>query len=64
MTTTTWIPVADQLPDDDSSVLIALNGESGEPVWIGYHDADGWHSSEGMPVAVTHWQDIPAGPDA
>jgi hypothetical protein len=56
-----WIPVADRLPDDELTVLIALK-DSDEPVWLGYHDADGWFSADAMPQIVTHWQPIPEPP--
>lgn len=59
----TWTPVAERLPDDDVAVLIAVGGESGEPVWIGWHDEDGWHDTSAAPCVVTHWQNIPEGPD-
>lgn len=60
-----WTPVGEQLPDDDVSVMIALEGEHGEPVWIGFHDDAGWHSAtDAAPLGdmVTHWKNIEAGP--
>jgi hypothetical protein len=59
----TWIPAADRLPDDELTVLIALK-DSDEPVWLGYHDADGWYSADGMPQKenVTHWAPMPEAP--
>ena len=59
---TTWIDVTQQLPDDDTCVLIAL--DDGE-VWTGYHDGDdGWHyvSSDPLESRVTHWMDLPNPP--
>ena len=51
-----WIPVGTRLPDDDETVQIALGPKESEPVWLGYHDADGWHSVEGVECVVTAWQ--------
>lgn len=58
--TTAWIPVAQILPDDDETVLVALaDGE----VWLGYHDGDsGWRSVSSDLIVVTHWAAIPEGP--
>lgn len=56
-----WIPVTDRLPDDDLMVMIALE-DSDEPVWIGYHEGDGWYAANADPVHVTHWAPIPEGP--
>lgn len=58
-----WIPVEERLPDDDVSVMIAVGGETGEPVWIGWHDGDGWHDTSGAPCQVTAWKDLPAEPE-
>jgi Protein of unknown function (DUF551) len=58
-----WIPVAERLPDDDITVMIALDGD--EPVWMGWHDsADGWYSVDATPLRqrVTHWMPMPEGP--
>lgn len=56
-----WIPVAERLPDDVMTVLIAQ--EDGE-VWVGYHDAGEWFYASADPagVAVTHWRDLPPHP--
>lgn len=56
-----WIPVSESLPDDDLTVFAALEG-SDEPVWLAYHDADGWNSVDATPVHVTHWKPMPKGP--
>lgn len=58
-----WTPVAESLPDDDTTVLIACKGN--EPVWLGYHDVADWYNTEGEPITslVTHWQDMPEGPN-
>lgn len=57
-----WIDAAQQLPDDDQCVLIAL--DDGE-VWTGYHDGDdGWRyvSSDPLGGRVTHWMQLPEPP--
>lgn len=60
-----WTPVAERLPDDDITVLIAVK-DSDEPVWVGYHDGeDGWCSaSDAIPIdgMVTHWMPLPEAP--
>lgn len=40
---TTWVAAAERLPDDDMTVLIAL--DDGE-VWTGYRDGDDWRDVE------------------
>lgn len=61
-----WIRVSERLPDDDQSVMVALDlsmvVDWSEPVWIGYHDADGWFSADAIPIKVTHWAKIPEPP--
>lgn len=58
-----WIACADRLPDDDTTVLICTTGTS-EPVWLGYvsEENECWLDTDGMPVSVTHWSPMPAGP--
>jgi hypothetical protein len=58
---TWWTPVAKGLPDDDTTVLIAL--DDGE-VWTGYVDGGEWLYVSGDPMSakVTHWQHLPARP--
>ena len=58
---TAWISAAEELPDDDTTVLIAL--DDGE-VWTGYHDAGEWLyvSGDQMEATVTHWQHLPEPP--
>lgn len=58
--TITWIPVAEHLPDDDTSVLICTDGTA-VPVWIGYHYRDRWIDTEGFEVNVKAWADLPRG---
>lgn len=58
-----WVPVTERLPDDELTVLVAIK-DSDEPVWLGYHDADGWMNVDAMPLggAVTHWMPLPQEP--
>lgn len=56
-----WTPVGDRLPDDDLTVMIALRNLP-EPVWMGWHDEEGWHLVDGLPADVTHWKPFPEGP--
>jgi len=58
--TLTWTPVAERLPDDGLSVLICTTGTA-EPVWVGYLDGDDWRDTDGTPVEVTHWAELPVG---
>lgn len=58
----TWIPVAEQLPDDDITVLVA-----GLEVELGYHSDGEWISPIGDGALLdtpTHWADLPEHPDA
>jgi hypothetical protein len=55
-----WIPVIDDLPDDDAMVLCAF--EDADP-WPGYRSDGEWIEPNGAPVSgVTHWADMPEGP--
>lgn len=57
-----WISVDERLPDDDQTVLIAM--DDGE-VWTGFHDADKWRYVSGDPITyahITHWMELPAHP--
>lgn len=59
-----WIPITDRLPDDDATVLIAM--DDGE-VWTGYLDAGLWRYVSGEPITfarITHWMDFPEPPHA
>lgn len=56
-----WIACSESMPDDDTSVLIAMaDGE----VWVGFHDDGQWRYASADPcgVAVTHWMDFPDPP--
>jgi hypothetical protein len=58
-----WTDAAQQLPDDDTLVLLALaDGE----VWTGFRDGDIWRLADAMPAGegVTHWMHMPPGPGA
>lgn len=39
--TVRWIAVTDRMPDDDTTVLVTLEGQ-GEPTWLGWWDGLGW----------------------
>ena len=57
-----WVSVTDDLPDDDTLVLIALNDDD---VWTGFRDAGIWRYVDAMPIdaeRVTHWQPMPQPP--
>lgn len=59
-----WISVADKLPDDDMTVLIA---DTENDVTLGFHDGDsGWRYCSAGLVGdpVTHWAEIPDPPNA
>jgi hypothetical protein len=64
----TWIPCAEQLPDDGVRVLVVHEGD----VYIGWYnsawddDEGGWVSDDGMPLEyeVTHWAAFPDVPSA
>ncbi len=58
-----WHPVGDQLPDDDTTVLIIIGGEVES--FMGFLDADQWRLADGMPVdGVLYWAELPGGPVA
>lgn len=59
---TIWIPVTEQMPDDDESVLLACaDGE----VQVGFRDCGRWLYLDAYPIGpqVTHWMALPAHPD-
>lgn len=57
-----WMPVEKDLPDDDLTVLLAL--EDGE-VWTGFRDAGVWRymSADLIEGIVTHWMEFPEPPE-
>lgn len=61
--TITWIACAEQMPDDDRTVLVT--GPEWE-VWPAWHAELSWHSAtDGVPIGdemITHWADMPGGP--
>ena len=58
-----WVPAADVVPDDETTVLIAL--DDGE-VWTGFKDGDDWRyvSADKVEATVTHWAHFPEPPEA
>lgn len=63
--TITWHIAANELPDDDTTVLVQ-SPDGSEPVWPGFHDEHGWHFVEFpcSPINVTYWAEMPLGPIA
>jgi len=63
ITSIKWISVADQLPDDDMTVLIT---DTENFVGTGFHDGDaGWRycNAERVGDPVTHWSELPDPPN-
>ena len=57
-----WNPVASSLPDDDTTVLVALDDKE---VYTAYRDGGIWRAIDSSPIAdecVTHWAHMPASP--
>jgi hypothetical protein len=60
-----WIDAGKELPDDETTVLIALS--DGE-IWTGFHNDGKWHFvssdevDQGDGASVTHWADFPNPP--
>ena len=65
-----WIPVEDELPDTDRTVLV-FGGEL-ETVWLGWYERakEGaelgvWRDVSADVIAgITHWAEVPEGPEA
>ena len=59
--TITWIPVSKELPDDEETVMVAL--DDGE-VWLGFHSETRWSAVDAdlFQAEVTHWARMPEGP--
>ena len=55
-----WVPVLDELPDDDMTVIMCVDGEP----WTGFMEAGQWHYVSGNPVdgKVTFWCEFPEVP--
>ena len=63
VTTITWVPVTDEFPDADMTVLASISGGD-EPVWPVFTDGKDWYDacSGGLiEGTVTHWAEFPAG---
>lgn len=61
----TWIPVEEELPDSETTVLIFGAEGLDPPVWLGWYDslAKVWREVSADEVAnITHWAEIPEGP--
>ncbi|HCD1703010.1 DUF551 domain-containing protein [Klebsiella pneumoniae] len=70
-----WIPVSEQMPDDDDFVYIWPRPDFGVELHVGQYcecspKGDGWYAQvyeqnygiEWYPITVTHWMQLPAGP--
>lgn len=58
-----WHEVADgDFPDADLTVIVRTRGCE-EPVWLGFWDGEEWRDSEGQPIDVIRWTDMPKGGD-
>ena len=59
-----WVHVSNP-PDEGIIVLIATPSPS-EPTWPGYLEDGEWRFADGTMTgyAVTHWAEMPAGPNA
>ncbi|HIF5914583.1 TPA: DUF551 domain-containing protein, partial [Raoultella ornithinolytica] len=70
-----WIPVSEQLPDDDDFVYIWPRPDFGVELYVGQYcecspKGDGWYAQvyeqnygiEWYPITVTHWMPLPAAP--
>ena len=54
-----WINVNVKMPDDDETVMIAVDGET----WMGFRDGDyGWRDITSGRCTVTHWMPLPEPP--
>lgn len=58
-----WLRCDEQMPDDGTTVML-FNDDWDEPVWLGWHDDEGWYEVSAAPLALppTHWADMPEGP--
>ncbi|TWU18021.1 DUF551 domain-containing protein [Allorhodopirellula heiligendammensis] len=57
-----WIDASEQLPDADIDVMVKIDDES-VPIWIGHHDGEVWYVDDSWHEAVTHWAEMPFGPE-
>jgi hypothetical protein len=65
---TEWISVKEQLPEDAKFRLCCVNSETGYmSIFVGYYSSTGhwWllNAASSIPVAPTHWCDLPAPPE-
>lgn len=59
--TLTWFTPAEQMPDDEQTVLLDMPGAD-ERIWPGYRDGDEWRLADGMPAPrVCRWAEMPRG---
>lgn len=58
-----WIPACDDVPDDEISVLLCLNGC--DRPFVGHKLGDQWFDDRGheVPGEVTYWADLPEVPE-
>lgn len=61
MTTITWTPATNP-PDDEQTVLIAIEGET--DAWPGWIEGGQWYDVHGGPVSVYAWAPMIATPEA
>ncbi len=68
-----WTACEDEMPDSETTVLIANNNWPSDPVWFGFHDGEIWRAADAMPLASaadsgesdaapTHWMQLPEPP--
>ena len=57
----TWRSCADELPDDEATVLLHLDDDE---VWTGFRDGDDWRylSADLVSQPVLHWAHFPEPP--
>ena len=60
--TITWYRTSELAPDDETTVLINIEGGS-EPVWVGYLEGGQWRDVDSTYIvgAVTAWAYLPGG---
>jgi hypothetical protein len=60
-----WVPCAEQLPDDDITVLVHAPNDF-DPVFVAYHDSGTWRDQNGTEYDndyITHWMSFPDPPE-
>lgn len=63
-----WISVKDEMPEDETEVIIIVQHKIGWYRAFAWHDEYGWHSSavefgDGESDFVTHWLSLPEPPE-